>query len=234
MGALSITGLADIKTAVRAPGARGHQGAQHQLLPGQVLRRRRRGLRSVGRRRHRAGHPHRRARRRWRPSSWSRCRMPVAASPRLPATSSGCARSATATACSWCPTRSSAPSAGSGTGSAPSATTTAPTSSPWPRGSPAATPHSGAMAVSDRLVEPFLNGASFLHGVTFGGHPVSTAVAMANLDVFEKEHLLENVRKNEGAFRGVARHPPRPAHRRGCAGCGVLLRDRAGQGQGHP
>ena len=59
----------------------------------------------------------------------------------------------------------------------------------------------GAMAVSDRLVEPFLHGESFLHGVTFGGHPVSTAVAMANMDVFEKENLLEHVRKNEGAFR---------------------------------
>ncbi len=59
----------------------------------------------------------------------------------------------------------------------------------------------GAMAVSDRLVEPFLHGESFLHGVTFGGHPVSAAVAMANMDVFEKENLLEHVRKNEGAFR---------------------------------
>ncbi len=59
----------------------------------------------------------------------------------------------------------------------------------------------GAMAVSDRLVEPFLHGESFLHGVTFGGHPVSAAVAMANMDVFEKENLLEHVRRNEGAFR---------------------------------
>ena len=59
----------------------------------------------------------------------------------------------------------------------------------------------GAMAVSDRLVEPFLHGETFLHGVTFGGHPVSTAVALANIDVFEKEGLLENVRKNEGAFK---------------------------------
>jgi adenosylmethionine-8-amino-7-oxononanoate aminotransferase len=58
----------------------------------------------------------------------------------------------------------------------------------------------GAMAVSDRLVEPFLDGETFLHGITFGGHPVSTAVALANIEVFEKEHLLENVQKNEGAF----------------------------------
>jgi len=45
--------------------------------------------------------------------------------------------------------------------------------------------------------------ASFLHGVTFAGHPVSCAVAMANLDVFEKEDLLGNVRANEGAFRAT-------------------------------
>jgi adenosylmethionine-8-amino-7-oxononanoate aminotransferase len=59
----------------------------------------------------------------------------------------------------------------------------------------------GAMAVSDRLAEPFLQGESFLNGVTFGGHPVSTAVALANIEVFEKEGLLENVLQNEGAFK---------------------------------
>ena len=60
----------------------------------------------------------------------------------------------------------------------------------------------GGMLVSDRLMEPFSTGtATFLHGVTFAGHPVSAAVALANLDVFEKEGLLENVRTNEGAFR---------------------------------
>jgi adenosylmethionine-8-amino-7-oxononanoate aminotransferase len=59
----------------------------------------------------------------------------------------------------------------------------------------------GAMAVSDRLIEPFLTGESFLHGVTFGGHPVSAAVALANLDIFEKEGLLDNVRTNEAAFK---------------------------------
>ena len=92
----------------------------------------------------------------------------------------------------------------------------------------------GAMAVSDRLVEPFLHGESFLHGVTFGGHPVSAAVAMANIDVFEKENLLEHVRKNEAAFRASLETLSRSAHRRGRAGGGLLLRDRAGQGQGHP
>ena len=62
----------------------------------------------------------------------------------------------------------------------------------------------GAMAVSDRLVEPFLHGENtFLHGITFGGHPVSSAVALANIDVFEKEHLLEHVQKNEPVFRAA-------------------------------
>ena len=83
----------------------------------------------------------------------------------------------------------------------------------------------GGMLVRDALMEPFGAGhadstgfqsprhtghpeapghhgaATFLHGVTFAGHPVSAAVAIANLDVFEKEDLLGNVRANEGAFR---------------------------------
>ena len=62
----------------------------------------------------------------------------------------------------------------------------------------------GGMIVSDRLMEPFADGpATFLHGVTFAGHPVSCAVALANLDVFEKEDLLGNVRANEDAFRAT-------------------------------
>ncbi|GAA0343953.1 aspartate aminotransferase family protein [Actinoallomurus spadix] len=60
----------------------------------------------------------------------------------------------------------------------------------------------GGMMVSDRLVEPFADGpATFLHGITFAGHPVSTAVALANLDLFEKEKVLDHVRDNEAAFR---------------------------------
>jgi adenosylmethionine-8-amino-7-oxononanoate aminotransferase len=84
----------------------------------------------------------------------------------------------------------------------------------------------GGMMVSDALMEPFggetagrgyqsprhaghpegagpSGTATFLHGVTFAGHPVSAAVALANLDVFEKEDLLGNVRANEGAFRAT-------------------------------
>jgi adenosylmethionine-8-amino-7-oxononanoate aminotransferase len=81
----------------------------------------------------------------------------------------------------------------------------------------------GAMIASDRLMEPFLgpgarlenehippgaraehgSGAMFAHGYTFGGHPVSTAVALANLDIFENEDVLGHVRANEAAFRAT-------------------------------
>jgi adenosylmethionine-8-amino-7-oxononanoate aminotransferase len=62
----------------------------------------------------------------------------------------------------------------------------------------------GGMLVSDALMEPFTEGtATFLHGITFAGHPVSTAVALANLDIFEKEDLLGNVRANEARFRAT-------------------------------
>jgi len=62
----------------------------------------------------------------------------------------------------------------------------------------------GAMIASDRLMEPFLKGATtFAHGVTFGGHPVSSAVALANLDLLENEKIIANVRENEAVFRST-------------------------------
>jgi adenosylmethionine-8-amino-7-oxononanoate aminotransferase len=62
----------------------------------------------------------------------------------------------------------------------------------------------GAVIASDRIAEPFLEGtASFAHGFTWGGHPMCAAVAMANLDVFEREGLNEHVLENEVAFRDM-------------------------------
>jgi len=62
----------------------------------------------------------------------------------------------------------------------------------------------GATIVSDRIYEPFRHGStSFAHGYTFGGHPVSAAVALANLDIFEDEKLNENVRTNSPIFRST-------------------------------
>lgn len=62
----------------------------------------------------------------------------------------------------------------------------------------------GAMIADDRLMEPFLTEAGmFAHGVTFGGHPVSCAVALANLEIFAREDLLGHVRANEATFRAT-------------------------------
>lgn len=62
----------------------------------------------------------------------------------------------------------------------------------------------GAMIASDRLFEPFDDGtSSFAHGYTFGGHPVSSAVAMENLDIFEREGLNAHVAQNAPAFRAT-------------------------------
>jgi adenosylmethionine-8-amino-7-oxononanoate aminotransferase len=62
----------------------------------------------------------------------------------------------------------------------------------------------GATIISDRIYEPFKHGTtSFYHGYTFAGHPVSSAVALANLDIFEEEKLNENVRQNSPLFRAA-------------------------------
>ncbi|MEO6826909.1 MAG: aspartate aminotransferase family protein [Microbacteriaceae bacterium] len=60
----------------------------------------------------------------------------------------------------------------------------------------------GATIVSDRIYEPFKHGqTSFYHGYTFAGHPVSAAVAMENLDIFEEEGLNQHVKENSPLFR---------------------------------
>jgi hypothetical protein len=62
----------------------------------------------------------------------------------------------------------------------------------------------GAMIASDRLFEPFATGtASFAHGYTWGGHPVAAAVALANLDIFEREALNQHVTENSPRFRAT-------------------------------
>jgi adenosylmethionine-8-amino-7-oxononanoate aminotransferase len=62
----------------------------------------------------------------------------------------------------------------------------------------------GAMIAADRLFEPFNDGKTmFTHGYTFGGHPVSCAVALANLDIFEREGLNEHVKQNAPALRAT-------------------------------
>ena len=60
----------------------------------------------------------------------------------------------------------------------------------------------GATIISEKIYEPFKHGdTSFYHGYTFAGHPVSAAVALENLDIFEEESLNERVRTNSPLFR---------------------------------
>jgi adenosylmethionine-8-amino-7-oxononanoate aminotransferase len=55
---------------------------------------------------------------------------------------------------------------------------------------------------ADHVAEPFLHGSeTFTHGFTFGGHPMSCAVAQANIDVIEREDLCGHVVAREGEFR---------------------------------
>jgi adenosylmethionine-8-amino-7-oxononanoate aminotransferase len=60
----------------------------------------------------------------------------------------------------------------------------------------------GGMIASERVYEPFAEAkAMFAHGSTFAGHPVAAAVALAHLDVLEREDLNGHVRAKEGEFR---------------------------------
>jgi adenosylmethionine-8-amino-7-oxononanoate aminotransferase len=60
----------------------------------------------------------------------------------------------------------------------------------------------GAVIVSDKIAEPLYDdGRMLLHGITFGGHPVAAAVALRNIEIFEREGVIDNVRAHEGYLR---------------------------------
>jgi adenosylmethionine-8-amino-7-oxononanoate aminotransferase len=62
----------------------------------------------------------------------------------------------------------------------------------------------GAMIVAEHVAEPFMAaGAAFEHGFTFGGHPVAAAVALANIDILERDELCAHVLAHEAAFRDM-------------------------------
>ena len=71
----------------------------------------------------------------------------------------------------------------------------------------------GGVVVNERIASTLRHNASmFMHGSTFGGHPVSSAVALENIAIMEREKLLENVHEHEGHFgdelrRIAADHP---------------------------
>jgi adenosylmethionine-8-amino-7-oxononanoate aminotransferase len=62
----------------------------------------------------------------------------------------------------------------------------------------------GGVIASDEIAAPFMEGdASFAHGFTFAGHPIAAAIALANLDVYEREDLCGHVLAKEDEFRGM-------------------------------
>jgi adenosylmethionine-8-amino-7-oxononanoate aminotransferase len=62
----------------------------------------------------------------------------------------------------------------------------------------------GAVVASDRVMAPFLEGASmYTHGITFGGHPVQCAIALKNIEIMKRERVVENVHDNGDAFRAT-------------------------------
>jgi adenosylmethionine-8-amino-7-oxononanoate aminotransferase len=60
----------------------------------------------------------------------------------------------------------------------------------------------GAVIADDRVIEPFLDErATFMHGITFGGHPVMAAIALKNIEIMKRERVVEHVDETQAAFR---------------------------------
>jgi putrescine aminotransferase len=71
-----------------------------------------------------------------------------------------------------------------------------------------------ALLVGDRIATTLTEkGGEFYHGYTYSGHPVACAVALANLDIIEKEGLVERVKNDTGPYfaqalrERIADHP---------------------------
>jgi putrescine---pyruvate transaminase len=71
----------------------------------------------------------------------------------------------------------------------------------------------GGVMVGDRVARTLIEkGGEFAHGFTYSAHPVCCAVALANLEIIQRERLVENVRDNIGPYlqerwAGLAEHP---------------------------
>ena len=62
----------------------------------------------------------------------------------------------------------------------------------------------GAVVASDRVMEPFMRDTSmYAHGITFGGHPVMSAIALKNIEIMKRDRIVENVADQQDAFRAT-------------------------------
>jgi putrescine---pyruvate transaminase len=71
----------------------------------------------------------------------------------------------------------------------------------------------GGVMVGERIAKVLIEqGGEFNHGYTYSGHPVACAVALANIRLIQREHLVEKVRDDLGPylaqhFAALAEHP---------------------------
>lgn len=62
-----------------------------------------------------------------------------------------------------------------------------------------------AVGVSHEIVEVLREkGGDFVHGYTYSGHPVSAAVALKNIEIIERENLVERVKNDVGPYLAEA------------------------------
>jgi adenosylmethionine-8-amino-7-oxononanoate aminotransferase len=60
----------------------------------------------------------------------------------------------------------------------------------------------GAVLIADKVYEAFGEEKSmYAHGITFGGHPVGCAIALKNLEIMQREKIVEHVRDTQDGFR---------------------------------
>jgi putrescine aminotransferase len=70
-----------------------------------------------------------------------------------------------------------------------------------------------AVGVADHIVEVLRGvGDDFVHGFTYSGHPTAAAVALKNIEIMQREALVERTRTDTGpylarALAGLAEHP---------------------------
>jgi putrescine aminotransferase len=91
----------------------------------------------------------------------------------------------------------------------------------------------GGVVVGKRVANVLIEqGGEFNHGYTYSGHPVACAVALANLDMIEREGLVDRVREETGPhlaqhFAALSDHPlVAGAETFGMVGGFVLMKDK--------
>jgi adenosylmethionine-8-amino-7-oxononanoate aminotransferase len=62
----------------------------------------------------------------------------------------------------------------------------------------------GAVVASDRVMEPFMRDTRmYAHGITFGGHPVASAVALKNIEIMKRDQIVEHVASTQDTFKAT-------------------------------